>query len=172
MSPLFALRWRMSVNTFTDLYTKMMGGRPMLGPFLAGHLAVEYMLRRIIVIYNPALANLADDLNHARLISLNVDIGAINSAQRDVLVAINRMRNKLSHQISYEPTLAELRALFVNAASAFSDMTDGIEQGIGEIDAAAQLSDLEEYVISELFAQICYDLHSAYHELGGDMEDF
>jgi hypothetical protein len=51
-------------------------------------------------------------------------------------------------------------------------LTDGIEQGLGEIEGKKNLNECEDWMIPELFVQISYDLHSIYNELGGDIEDF
>jgi len=162
----------MSIQTFTDLYQKTVGDRPILSAFLSGHLAIEYLLRKLIAIYDPALARLADDMNHARLIALNAELGTISEKQREVLVRINKTRNKFAHEIIYEPTVGELAEIFSLAADAFTDFTDGISQGIEELANCSDLYQLEDYVVPELFVQISYDLHEEYQSRGGDVEDF
>lgn len=164
-----------SANTvvdFSELYERTVGGNALLGLILPGHLAVEFLLRKLIFQYDHNLMRLAGEMNHRMLIDLNLDIGTITKAQSQVLVRINSMRNKLAHQITFQPTLVECKSLWSDAASAFTDMTDGIEQGIAELNAATSLEELEEWVFAELFVQICYDLHSAYVDAGGDSETF
>ena len=51
-------------------------------------------------------------------------------------------------------------------------MTDGISRGLGEIDIEGNLNTLDAWVFSELFVQICFDLHIQYTERGGDEESF
>jgi hypothetical protein len=97
----------MSVQTFTDLYHRTVEGRPNLAVFLSGHLAIEYLLRKLITIYDPALGRVSDELSHAKLIALNADLGTITSKQREVLTRINKIRNKFAHEILYEPTVDE-----------------------------------------------------------------
>lgn len=130
------------------------------------------MLKKLVTIYDHKLSQIADDLNHARLIQLNFDIGTISDKQREALVAINKMRNKFAHEITYEPSVEDLKLIFKKASVAFEDMTDGISQGLEELQSAKSVTDLEDWVISELFIQICYDLHDEYHERGGDVDDF
>ena len=92
-----------AIPSFSELYEHAVGERPWLGAFLSGHLAVEFMLRKLISQYDPKLTTFADDLRHKQLIDLNGQIGTINTAQKDVLISINQMRNKLAHQITYDP---------------------------------------------------------------------
>ena len=161
-----------AVASFTDLYQRMVGDRPLVSGLLTGHLAVEFLLRRLVSRYDVRLGEHADSLRHHALILLNHQIGTIDEAQRDVLLAINALRNRLAHQISYEPTLDDLRGLWRRASKAFSDLTDGISQGIEALDAAADLRAVEGWVLSQLFVQISYDLHEEYVSRGGNQDDF
>ena len=161
-----------AVGSFSDLYERMVGDRPFVSSLLSGHLAVEFLLRRLVRQYDPRLGDHADSLRHAELITLNHQIGTLSDDERSVLVAINKLRNKLAHQITFEPSLDELRQLWRQAAAAFSDMTDGIEQGREALAAAVSVAELEEWVFPELFVQICYDLHNQYVSRGGDQEIF
>lgn len=162
----------MSVQTFTDLYQRTIEERPILAVFLSGHLAIEYLLRKLITIYDPALGRISDELSHAKLLALNADVGTITGKQREVLTRINKIRNRFAHEILYEPTVDELRELFDLAAVAFTDLTDGISQGVEELATSTDVQSLENYVIQELFIQICYDLHEEYISRGGDIEEF
>ena len=165
-------RMKMSINNFTDLYKITINDRQILGIFLSGHLAIEYLLKKLIAIYDPALTMLANEMTHAKLIALNSYIGTITPKQQEVLVRINKIRNKFAHEITYEPTVDDLKELFTMAAIAFSDLTDGISQGLEALDKCTGLHDLEDYAIPELFIQISYDLHGEYHQRGGDIEEF
>lgn len=161
-----------SITSFTDLYFRMVGDRPFIGALLTGHLAVEFLLKKIVRRYDEKLEQHVDTLRHKDLIALNRQIGTINKEQYEVLVSINALRNKIAHQISYEPTLSELLRLWRQASQAFSDLTDGISQGIEAIETATKLGELEEWVFTELFVQISYDLHEEYVSRGGDPEEF
>lgn len=119
-----------AVGSFSDLYERMVTDRPFVSSLLSGHLAVEFLLRRLVRQYDPRLGDHADSLRHAELIVLNHQIGTLRDEERDVLVAINKLRNKLAHQITFEPSLDELRQLWRQASAAFSDLTDGIDQGL------------------------------------------
>ena len=162
----------MTFDSFTALYERAVDPKRMTSSFITGHLVVEFLLRKLIQIYDPSLTRHSDDLNHARLISLNHDIGTISDKQKNVLVEINRMRNKFAHRITYEPTRQELQTLYTNASGAFTDLTDGIQQGLDAIGTARSVDELDEWVMLELFVQISYDLHHEYQERGGDMEEF
>lgn len=162
----------MSIASFTELYEKAVGPGTCVGSFITGHLVIEFLLRKLIQIYDPALSRLADDLNHARLIQLNHNLGTIDDSQRETLILINKTRNKFAHQITYEPTIKEMKKLYTLAAKSFSDLTDGISQGLEALKEANSVNDLDEWVILELFVQISYDLHEEYHTRGGDMEEF
>lgn len=161
-----------AIPTFTDLYQHALSDRHWLGPFLSGHLTVEFMLRKLIAQYDTNLAPLADRIRHFQLIELNQQIGTITEQQKDALLSINQMRNNLAHQITYDPSIDEVKALWRKVAGAFSDLTDGISQGLDEMDVEGNVNTLDTWVFSELFIQIAYDLHHAYTNMGGDNEVF
>lgn len=160
------------VPTFSDLYQHAVANRGWLGPFLSGHLMVEFMLRKLISQHDKRLTVLSEKMRHAELIDLAAQLGHISPPQKDVLLAINRMRNRLAHQITYIPTLDELRSLWESARAAFTDLTDGIGQGISEMDIEGRIDHLDAWVFSEFFIQISYDLHQCFIDLGGDDESF
>ncbi|WP_019703256.1 hypothetical protein [Paracidovorax oryzae] len=160
------------IASFTDLYQKVAGPGSVTSAVIAGHLTIEFLLRKLVSQYDTKLQSLADDLNHARLVALNREIGTISASQAAVLLQINQLRNKLAHQISYVPSIAELKVIFDAAAAAFTDLTDGIEQGQGELKKATAVEELEQWVLPELFIQVSYDLHHEYVDRGGDEELF
>lgn len=160
------------IENFTELYERVVNGNSFFSNLLPGHLAIEFLLRKIIVQYDPNLLRFADSLNHARLISLCFEIGCITSAQKSVLLSINTLRNKLAHQLTYTPSINELKSIWQGAAAAFSDMTDGIDQGLAALRCAKTIDELEDWEVSELFVQISYDLHSIYQDNGGDDLEF
>lgn len=162
----------MNVENFTDLYMRTVSDRRIIGILLSGHLAIEYLLRQLIKSYDPALIKLSKDLTFARLISLNLDIGTINLKQYEVLYRINKIRNKFAHEITYEVAVDELIELFKLASGAFTDMTDGISQGLDALEKCTNICELEDYALAELCVQIAYDLHEEYQARGGDIEEF
>ena len=157
---------------FDELYQRTVGDRPFLGTFLAGHLVVEFLLRCLVQQYDPRLAQHADTLRHHALITLNHQIGTISDPQREVLIAINTLRNRLAHELTYEPTIEELRTLWTQATRAFSDLSDGIDQGAEVLGTLKPGEEIPAWIFSELFVQISYDLHEEYIRRGGDMESF
>jgi hypothetical protein len=126
---------------------------------LAGHLAIEFLLRKLICQYDPKLEALVDDLTHARLILLNRAVGTLSSERADVLTRINALRNRFAHEIGYEPELAELAVLFEAALLAFSDYADGLKSGLAEITSATSTYQLSKWLLAELFLAVIYDLH-------------
>ncbi|MBO6528395.1 hypothetical protein [Erythrobacter sp.] len=158
------------IRSFTELYQHALTDKQWLGPFVAGHLMVEFMLRKLIGQYDPKLVPLADKMRHHELIDLNSQIETISSGQRDLLISINQMRNRLAHRIDYSPTVHELQMLWQLAAGSVSDLTDGIAQGREVLDTIGAVDDIGSWVFSELFIQISYDLHNEFTELGGDIE--
>lgn len=163
------------VESFGELYGRMVHGRQFVSELLAGHLAIEFLLRRLLVQYDAGLERHADGLKFEPLARLAHDVEIIGLDQRDVLLSINALRNKLAHQLTYEPTIADLKALLLAARGAFSDFTDGIAQGLDAIEgvsATLTLDELHDWPLAELFVQISYDLHHLYTEAGGDEETF
>ena len=129
------------------LYERAVAPQRLMSPFITGHLVVEFLLRKLVQIHDPTLTQQTEDLNHFRLIKLNHDIGTITTSQRDALLDINKMRNKFAHRITYEPSITDLNELFKKCKIAFSDLTDGIDQGLSELDRSASVDKLEDWVI-------------------------
>lgn len=162
-------------ETFTALYDRMFHERRFVSVLLTGHLTIEFLLRKLVVQIDPKWGDLANSLRHEQLVKVSAATGTITEGQRDVLLSINSIRNRVAHQLTYEPTIAEFRTLLLAAQKAFVDFTDGIEQGIGALDEApgiTSLDELEDWPLGELFTQICYDLHHLYIDRGGDVETF
>lgn len=162
------------IDSFTDLYEKAVGIRSnsFLSSFILGHLMIEYLLVKIAELKQPSLNKLIETLNHERLIELVSGLGELDESMKETLLAINTMRNKLAHRISYTPTITEYKNIVLLAQEAFSDMTDGIMQTLDEIEGKSSLDECEEYIFHELFMQISYDLHEIYIALGGDWDIF
>lgn len=160
------------VNTFTELFYKAVDPDGFISAYILGHLMVEFLLVKIITIHSPELSKFAKELNHSKLIHLVHGLGLLSDDQKLALLAVNRMRNRLAHEITYTPTVSDFRNLFVLAARGFSDFTDGLEQGLGELESKESLAECDNFICSELFMQISYDLHHIYQELGGDIEKF
>ena len=161
-----------AIKTFTDLYEWTVGNDSLVSSFIKGHLVIEFLLIKIVALSHSKLLSFAEGLNHYKLIQLAHGLGYISEGQKDTLILVNQMRNKFAHQLTYEPSISDLRLVLTRASESFDDLTDGIMQGLDEINGKTSLSDCEDWMIPELFVQISYDLHSVYQELGGDMEDF
>ena len=166
------MKGKKKINNFTELYEATVSGDSLISGFIQGHLVIEFLLIKIIEISQPKLIDLAEGLNHHRLIQLAFGLGHLTDEQCDTLISINQMRNKFAHHLTYEPPIEDVKQIFNKASKSFSDLTDGIMQGIDEIKGKTNISDCDEWVFPELFIQISYDLHSIYNELGGDVEDF
>ncbi len=65
------------MDSFTDLYQKAVGPDTLVSYFLSGHLAIEFLLRKNIEIYDKKLTRISNDLTHANLIKLAYDLGSI-----------------------------------------------------------------------------------------------
>lgn len=160
------------INSFDELYLASVDPDGIISSFISGHLMVEFMLVKIIEISSPKLLNFAEDLNHFRLVKLVNGLNLMSDSQADVLFKINKMRNKFAHNIAFRPTVTELRDIFNLAKQNFSDLTDGLIQGIEKLDGISSIEECESYVFSDLFIQISYDLHEIYQEQGGDIIEF
>ncbi|MBE3671398.1 hypothetical protein BOO25_21010 [Vibrio navarrensis] len=162
------------IDSFTDLYERAVGIRnnSFLSSFILGHLMTEYLLVKIAELKQPTLTKLIETLNHERLVELVFGLGELDEPMKETLLAINTMRNKLAHRISYTPSIIEYKNMVLLAQSAFSDMTDGLMQTLEEIDGKSSLDECDEFIFHELFMQISYDLHEIYIALGGDQNIF
>lgn len=155
-----------------ELFRKAVDPSSFISTFILGHLWIEYLLVQIVKVSYPNLGGFAESLNHAKLIDFIAGLGLINDRQAEALIAINKMRNKLAHNIAYEPTVQEYKNLVLIAKTAFSDMTDGLEQSLEELKGKNKLEECEIYIFSELFMQIAYDLEAIYTNNGGEINSF
>ncbi|TNI45081.1 hypothetical protein [Aeromonas veronii] len=141
-----------------DIYYRTLEDRPDIGWFLQGHIVVEYMLRkRLCDVQGGASKNLDKSGFHKVLLESERH-GVVNNDQRVVLEKINKVRNKYAHDLNYIPELEEWLDIWRSAKGAFSDMTDGIEQGLEELESVEKLEDADRFHLNELFVQICHDL--------------
>lgn len=160
------------VKSFTDLYQKSVSPNELLATFLCGHLSVEFMLHKLACMSDTANQARCKKCTHYQLINVNYELGNIAENQKQVLLDINRLRNKFAHELGYVPTVKTLRVIYGSALTAFSDLTDGIYQGLESLKGLNDLEKFEQWDMSELFVQICYDLHEQYQVAGGDIELF
>jgi len=161
-----------TITSFDELFNSVVAPDGIISSFITGHLMVEFMLVKVIEISSPKLLDFAENLNHFRIVKLANGLELITDSQADVLLKINKVRNKFAHNVSFRPTIIEMKQLFIIAKQNFSDMTDGLEQGIGELEGKTKIEDCEPYIFSDLFIQIAYDLHEIYQVNGGDIIEF
>lgn len=159
-----------SIKHFEELYHYVAGSEEMVAQILTGHLAVEFLLRKLINQYDSKLTAIADDLSHARLISLNRDLGTLSPKRASVLARINGLRNRYAHEIQYHASLAELSDLFNEAAGSFTDYAEGLKQAQTALASAANVHELDKWLLPELFLAIIYDLQQEYIARGGKEE--
>lgn len=126
--------------------------------FIVGHLVLESLLKNKITTIHPGVGNYADRLMFSNLVELCFEMDIVNEGQKGTLKAINKMRNKLAHDLSYEPTRNELKDLFIKARGSFRDMTDGLSQGIETLSDESWKHEPGDYTLADLFIQIAYDL--------------
>lgn len=159
-----------SVELFEELYHYVAASTEMVGQVLAGHLAIEFLLRNLISQYDPKLAAHVDELSHARLIALSRDVGVLSVERAQVLVQVNALRNRYAHAISYYPEVSEIAVIFSAAELAFTDYSNGIKEGLVELRSAKNFNLKNKFLLSELFLAIVYDLHQEFVARGGDEE--
>lgn len=126
--------------------------------FIVGHLVLESLLKKKITTIHPGVGNYADRLMFSNLLELCFEMEILDEDQKGTLKAINKMRNKLAHNLRYEPTRNELKDLFIKASNSFRDMTDGLSQGIETLSDESWKHEPGDYTLADLFIQIAYDL--------------
>jgi hypothetical protein len=146
------------MESFEELYFKMTEGRIILSEYLSGHLAIEFMLRKILEKKSSLLAQDVLRMSHFQVIQTVNAEGHISDIEKEYLLKINKIRNRFTHEIDFVPTLGEIKELLDEAKAIFQDQTDGISQGLHMISEISEIDKIEKWVISELFVQICYDL--------------
>lgn len=163
----------MKIECFTDVYVKaILTDDTFISDFIKGHLMLEFLMLKCVEIILPNKIKYAEELTHKKLIDFIYNKKIISVEMKNTLIAINQMRNKLAHQITYKPSFDEYKNLLVLAEKASDDLTDGIWQSLDEMKGKTNLSECEDYIFIELFVQLSYDLHGIYQDNGGDIEEF
>ncbi|MBN2640912.1 MAG: hypothetical protein JXR78_04625 [Victivallales bacterium] len=158
------------IHTYDDLFIR--NPNSLISTYILGHLQIEFLLVKIIEIHNANLYTFSLSLTHQKLIELAWGLKLINSNQKKALLEINRIRNKLAHDITFTPSVKEIIDLYLLAQDAFSDMTDGIAQGLEELKGKEVITEEFEMYLSDFFSQVQYDLHGIYCEQGGHEYEF
>ncbi|HEW9975280.1 TPA: hypothetical protein VGT13_002238 [Shewanella algae] len=147
-----------SIYEEMEVYYRTLEDRPDIGWFLQGHIVVEYMLRKRIVDLRGAASKKFDKSGFYKVLLEAEKLGVVSEDQKEVLEKINSIRNKYAHELDYVPDLSEWLDIWRSAKCAFNDMTDGIEQGLEELESVEKLEDADRFHLNELFVQICHDL--------------
>lgn len=128
-----------------------------LTAYLTGHLVIESLLKKEVTKAHAGVGDFAKNMMFNQLIELCFKMEIITQDQLVVLKAINKMRNKLAHNLRYEPNLHELKDIYIKAREAFTDMTDGLAQGIETLSDPKWKHEPGDYTLADLFIQIAYD---------------
>lgn len=164
----FTMKNKRKPNTFGKLFLKIIEDeKSFVSHFVSGHLVIEFLLRKLIQIYDPKLENLTDYLSFYQIVKLNFELKIITEEQEKTLIEVNKIRNKCVHEITYEPSVLELKKVLTLASKGFTDFTDGIEQSLNHLKNVRSVSVKNYWVIVELFLQISYDLFHEYQDRGG-----
>lgn len=147
-----------SIEEEMDVYYRTLEERADIGWFLQGHLVVEYMLKKRLREGGFMTDHEMDRSGFYTIASKSLEHQIINSDQKEVLLAINGIRNSYAHELDYSPQLSEWIHLWEKAKAAFNDITDGIEQGLSELKTVEKIEDAERLHVNELFVQICHDI--------------
>ena len=132
-----------SIQTYEDLFIRE--AQALTSAYILGHLQIEFLLLKIVEAHSPSLQDFAHTLTHHKLIELVDGLQLVTTEQRDALLEINRFRNRFAHDISFEPSVSDFRKLFRAAQAAFSDMTDGIAQGLSALEEMDTVDDAFEF---------------------------
>lgn len=130
----------------------------MMSGFIIGHLVLENLLLRGIERYDNKIGAYASKLKFSGLTEMALQLGVINQKQKAVFDSINKIRNKFAHDLHYQPLRTDLLNIFKSAETAFSDMTDGLSQGIETLSDPNWTYEPGDYTLSDLFIQIAYDI--------------
>lgn len=141
-----------------NIYYETLNERPDIDWFLQGHVVIEYMLWKRLEVSNPSLGYELRKSSFHRILNAAYINGIIHLKSKEVIEQINKIRNKYAHELTFRPTLADWFHLWESAQAAFSDMTDGIEQGLEELRSINKLEDADKFHLNELFVQICHDI--------------
>lgn len=157
------------VDSLLNIFDRAVDQNNFISTFILGHLWIESLLFHILKLKTEISDKALERLTHAKLIDKVESECILSSSQIETLRAINRTRNKIAHNISYDMTISEYKSLIELAQEAFSDMTDGLLQTLEELEGKNKISEMSEFVYPELFMQIAYDLESVYTNLGGEL---
>jgi hypothetical protein len=97
-------------------------------------------------------------LSHFELISALSDLGYINNKEKIVLLEINKIRNQFTHDITFFPSVAEIKILFKNAQSAFFEFYEGFSRGLNKLDGIELIDIYEIEIFIDFFMEIVYNI--------------
>ena len=141
-----------------ELYYRTLEERSDIGWFLQRHIVIEYMLRKRLVDVAGSTSKKLEKSGFYKVLLEAEKHCIVNKDQKITLEKINSIRNRYAHELDYLPTLSDWLNIWRSAKAAFSDMTDGIEQGLAELESVDRLENADRYHLNELFVQICHDL--------------
>jgi len=103
---------------------------------LRGHLYLEWMLAEILRRTMPSPESLgALNMGVYKLVKLHEAMGLLDQAEVDLLLALNRLRNKYAHRLGFNLTFDDAFALAELAGKArvdFSDETIYVDKSLSE----------------------------------------
>ena len=129
-----------------------------MAKWLKGHLFIEHFLRLNILHQQPQLTDFISELSFYKIVKLAEGLGCINSKQAITILEINKVRNRFAHNYEYTINTEEFYNIVIKARDCFSDFTDGLDQVLGEFNDKITLENCDDWICTEFFLQILYDL--------------
>ncbi|WP_275792871.1 hypothetical protein [Prescottella equi] len=112
-----------------DLYSEHMRGRGIVEVLLRGHLWVEQFLMALIEaeVANPEPLNM-DRMTFASKLNLAEALGLLSSGDAKTIRILNKMRNRLAHDLEGEPGQEELSALEASLSDSQKSLAGKLSQ--------------------------------------------
>lgn len=136
---------------------------PTMSAFITGHLIVESILVQLIDLKEER--NNTFKKNFPTKVKMCIDLGLITFEMGEYLKKVNKMRNKLAHNLGYSLSFEEVFSLCKDAHNAGVEFTDDTIHMNKELSKEWYGT---ESIIQEIFQNTAIDLAFVMEENGGE----
>jgi hypothetical protein len=150
------------IETFEELTEKILVKGDFLSTYLRGHLMIEFLYVKILQIKPTKYSINIKSMQHSKLINALANLGYIDFSEKEVLLKMNKIRNKFSHSLNYFPSTIEMKSLFTHTQSIFPEFFDGFSRGLTKLEEIEEIELSEIEILIDFFMEVLYNMKCKY----------
>ena len=154
-----------TIETFEELTEKILVRGDLLSTYLRGHLMTEFICKKILRVKPNKYLKHIEKMGYYELTKALYELQYINDEEKKVLLEINKIRNSFAHDLTFFPTVVDLRILFQNAHNTFLEFFDGFSRSLKKLDEIEQISSSEIEILIDFFMEILYNLKCNFDQI-------